>query len=67
MSKFLTKAQRVMTSKKGEGYVDTMVKVIIAVVIGALVLGGLYLLINTIAMPTAKTKVSSLFDYSPAA
>ena len=33
-----------LRNKKGEGYVDTGVKVIIAVVIGALILGGLYLL-----------------------
>ena len=31
-------------NKSGEGFVSTSVKVIIAVVIGALILGGLYLL-----------------------
>ena len=33
-----------LRNKKGEGYINTGVKIIIAVVIGALILGGLYLL-----------------------
>ena len=33
--------------KKAEGYVDSGVKILIAVVIGALLLGGLYALFNT--------------------
>ena len=33
-----------LINKRGEGYVNTGVKIIIAVVIGALILGGLYLL-----------------------
>ena len=35
-------------SRKAEGYVDSGVKILIAVVIGALLLGGLYLLFNGI-------------------
>ncbi len=33
-----------LSSKRGEGHIDTGVKIIIAVVIGALLLGGLFLL-----------------------
>lgn len=66
--KFMTKAQRVMASKAGEGYIDTVVKVIIAVVIGALVITALVYLINNVAFPAAEEKVDSLFseefDYS---
>lgn len=42
MKRFFLKARDVLESKSGEGYVDTAVKMIIAVVIGALLLGGLY-------------------------
>lgn len=59
--KFLTKTQRVMASKAGEGYIDTVVKVIIAVVIGALVISALALLMTDIAFPAAEDNVSSLF------
>ena len=44
-------------NKEAEGYVDSGVKIIIAVVIGALLLAGLYALFNTTIMPTVTSKV----------
>ena len=52
------------TCKKAEGYVDSGVKILIAVVIGALLLGGLYALFNTTIMPTVSEKIQSLFSYT---
>ena len=49
---------------KAEGYVDSGVKILIAVVIGALLLGGLYLLFNGTIMPTVTTKITELFNYA---
>ena len=46
-----------------EGYVDSGVKILIAVVIGALLLAGLYALFNTTIMPTVTQKVVDLFNY----
>ena len=46
-----------------EGYVDSGVKILIAVVIGALLLAGLYALFNTTIMPTVTKKVTDLFSY----
>ena len=51
-------------SRKAEGYVDSGVKILIAVVIGALLLGGLYLLFNGTIMPTVTTKITGLFNYA---
>ena len=48
---------------KAEGYVDSGVKILIAVVIGALLLAGLYALFNTTIMPTVTQKVKDLFNY----
>ena len=50
--------------KKAEGYVDSGVKILIAVVIGALLLAGLYVLFNTTIMPTVTTKIQGLFNYA---
>ena len=50
--------------KKAEGYVDSGVKILIAVVIGALLLAGLYALFNTTIMPTVTSKIVALFSYS---
>ena len=57
------KAQTAVASKKAEGYVDSGVKILIAVVIGALLLAGLYALFNTTIMPTVTTKVQGLFNF----
>lgn len=51
-------------NKKGIGFVDFGVKILIAVVIGSLTLGGLYVITNDNIMPTVKNKIESLFDYS---
>ena len=57
------KAHTAFASKKAEGYVDSGVKILIAVVIGALLLAGLYALFNTTIMPTVTTKVQGLFNF----
>ena len=56
-------AKSVIASKKAEGYVDSGVKILIAVVIGALLLAGLYTLFNGTIMPTVTQKVKDLFNY----
>ena len=57
-------AKATVTTKKAEGYVDSGVKILIAVVIGALLLAGLYALFNTTIMPTVTTKITELFSYN---
>ena len=59
-----TRAKTALANNRGEGYVDTGVKILIAVVIGALLLAGLYTLFNTTIMPTVTTKVTELFGYN---
>ena len=57
-------AKCAVANKKAEGYVDSGVKILIAVVIGALLLAGLYTLFNTTIMPTVTTKIQGLFNYA---
>ena len=59
-----SKAHKALAGTKAEAYVDTGVKILIAVVIGALLLAGLYALFNTTIMPTVTQKVNGLFNYS---
>ena len=58
-----TRAKTALANNRGEGYVDTGVKILIAVVIGALLLAGLYTLFNSTIMPTVTSKVTELFNY----
>ena len=66
-SKFNSIAVRTQTAianTRGEGYVDSGVKILIAVVIGALLLSGLYALFNTTIMPTVTSKITQLFNFA---
>lgn len=58
------RAKTVVSNKKAEGYVDTGLKILISVVIGALLLAGLYTLFNTTVIPTLISKITALFNYS---
>lgn len=57
------RAKTIIENVKAEGYVDSGVKILIAVVIGALLLAGLYTLFNTTIMPSVTQKIQELFNY----
>lgn len=63
-TEMIAKAHAALEGTLAEAYVDTGVKILIAVVIGALLLGGLYALFNTTIMPTVTEKIEGLFDYA---
>ena len=51
-------------STTGEGYIDTGVKIIIGVVVGGVILAGLYALFNTTIIPTLTDKIGEMFNYA---
>ena len=57
------RAKTAIENVKAEGYVDSGVKILIAVVIGALLLAGLYTLFNSTIMPTVTQKIQDLFNF----
>ena len=63
-TEIVAKAHTVLDGTAAEAYVDTGVKILIAVVIGALLLGGLYALFNSTIMPTVTAKIQELFNYA---
>jgi len=58
------RAHAALDGTVAEAYVDTGVKILIAVVIGALLLGLLYTLFNSTIMPKVTEKVNELFNYA---
>lgn len=56
-------AKVVLDNRRGEGFVDTGIKILMAVVIGALVLGGLYLLFSDTILPTLTQRIKEMFNY----
>ncbi len=64
--RFMQARQRtaaVLSSQSGEGFVDTALKILISVVVGALLLAGLYMLFNDTILPTLTERIKSLFNY----
>ena len=57
-------ARTAIESTSGEGYIDTGVKIIIGVVIGGVILAGLYALFNTTILPTLTSKIAQMFNYA---
>jgi len=58
------RATGLVRDKNGENYVDTAVKILIAVVLGALLLAGLYALFGDVVMPTLTQRVQEMFNYA---
>ena len=63
-NKAVISAKTSIESTSGEGYIDTGVKIIIGVVIGGVILAGLYALFNTTIIPTLTTKIGEMFNYA---
>ncbi|MDD3227650.1 MAG: DUF6133 family protein [Oscillospiraceae bacterium] len=57
-------AKEVLADNRGEGYIDTAVKILIAVVLGALLLAGLYALLNETVLPTLTQRIKDMFNYA---
>lgn len=58
------KIRLAVANNSGENYVDSAVKILIAVVLGGLLLAGLYALFGDVVMPTLKTKIQEMFNYA---
>lgn len=50
-------------NRKGEGYVETGIKLLISVVVGSLLLAGLYALFNDVILPAIGTRITDMFNY----
>lgn len=57
------KMQMPLKNNRGDGYIDSAVKILIAVVLGALLLAGLYALFGDIVMPKLTDKIKGMFNY----
>ena len=58
------KVIKLLVGIRAEAYVDTGVKILIAVVVGALLLTLLYGLFNATIMPAVETRIGELFNYA---
>lgn len=64
ITKKVLAAQPILKSQSAEGFVDTAIKILIAVVIGALILAGLYALFGNTILPTLTQRIKEMFNYA---
>lgn len=64
LTRKVAQTKAALASAVGEGYVDSGVKIIIAVVVGGVILAGLYALFKTTILPTLNTKITGMFGYT---
>ena len=65
--KMLSLRERVrakLTDNSGQGAVDTAIIVLLSVVLGALLLAGLYALMDDTVLPTLTQKIQEMFNYT---
>lgn len=57
------RTRNILSGNRGEGYIDTAIKILLAVVIGALLLAGLYALFGETVLPTLTQRIKEMFNY----
>lgn len=57
------RAEAVLTDRRGQGALDTAIQVLVSVVLGALILAGLYLILNATVLPNIKERITDMFNY----
>lgn len=58
------RAKNVLSNREGQGTLDVAITVLISIVLGALILGGLYLIVNSTVLPTITQKIKEMFNYA---
>ncbi len=75
MTKIMGKIQRISAAlvlrtkaavfnNRGDGYIDVAIRILLAVVIGALLLAGLYALFGEMIMPQLRDRIQDMFNYA---
>ena len=59
-------SRRALVGNSGEGYIDTAIKILIAVVLGALLLFTLYTLFGDTVLPKLEQAINDMFGFGGA-
>lgn len=62
--KLYTRTSGILADNRGEGYIDTAVVILISVVLGALLLAGLYALFGDVVLPELTRRIQEMFNYA---
>jgi hypothetical protein len=57
------RAKDAVCNREGQGTLDVAITVLISIVLGALILAGLYLIVNGTVLPSITEKIKEMFNY----
>ncbi len=63
VSNLFERTRKAIYNKDGQGTLDVAVTVLISIVLGALILAGLYLVLNGTVLPAITQKIKDMFNY----
>ena len=58
------RSRKALACNRAEGYIDTAIKILIAVVLGGLLLAGLYALLGDTVLPPLVDRIKEMFNYA---
>jgi len=64
MVKIIVKGRAILQENSGQGALDQVVSILISIVLGALLLAGLYALFSNIILPLLQERIMDIFDYA---
>lgn len=62
--KLYVRTRGILADNRGEGYIDTAIVILISVVLGALLLAGLYALFGDVVLPELTRRIQKMFNYT---
>lgn len=54
----------ILRDQRGEGFIDNAISILISVVVGAILLAGLYALFGEVVLPTLNERIIDMFDFA---
>lgn len=64
MKALFTRTRVILADQSGQGALDQVVSILISIVLGALILEGLYALFGDIILPLIQERILDIFDYA---
>lgn len=58
------RTKETLANREGQGTLDVAITVLISIVLGALILAGLYLIVDSTVLPTITQRIKDMFDYA---
>ena len=58
------RTKEALANREGQGTLDVAITVLISIVLGALILAGLYLIVDSTVLPTITQRIKDMFDYA---